>query len=238
MSYNIGQIKFDDLSFPSDVYTPINLSNPNGTYESDSSEGYGLRRLVYKGFTLQKNICYFMRIYIKKQENFEQNITINLKSEDGSIIQKCKVIKIAALDAGVANNDSASLNDPKQWTYYNFIFMPNQNTYTKISFDLPDLLAINGRVVKARVTVFNQITNLIKTKVQAKHGVDRVIKIGIQSRPGTIICINGEEIRIGKTGFYEINSGVEITYLGFGAELQDFIFDYVYDMDAVIKEGV
>lgn len=239
MSFNIGQIKFDDLSFPADVYTPINLNNPNGTYESDSVDGgYNFNRLVYKGFSLQRNVCYFMRIYIKRQAGFEQNITINLRSEDGSVVQKCKSIKIEALPSGTTNNDSASIYDPKQWTHYSFMIMPNQNSYSKICFELPEFLAMNGRIVKARVNLFNQVTNLIKTKIQAKHNVDRLVKIGVQSRPGTIICVNGEEIRIGRTGFYEINSSIEITYLGFGAELQDFILDYVYDMDAVIKEEV
>ena len=46
-----------------------------------------------------------------------------------------------------------------------------------------------------------------------------------------LMCINGEEIRIGRTGIYEINYGISINTIGFIVEPNDgknFILDYQY----------
>jgi hypothetical protein len=63
-------------------------------------------------------------------------------------------------------------------------------------------------------------------------------KIGIQGPPGMLMCINGEPIRIGPSGIYEIKNGYKINFLSFirkesyenGAQqLDSFIVDYQYD---------
>ena len=45
------------------------------------------------------------------------------------------------------------------------------------------------------------------------------------------MCIDGEQIRIGRSGLYEINNGVVISFLGFIVAEDDnkyFILDYQY----------
>ena len=57
-------------------------------------------------------------------------------------------------------------------------------------------------------------------------------KIGVQSRPGTLLCINREAIRIGRSGTYEINNGMKINVIGVAApneEIPDFILDYAWE---------
>lgn len=61
-------------------------------------------------------------------------------------------------------------------------------------------------------------------------------KIGIQTNPGTLICVNHEPIRVGRSGIYEVNNGVKITSVGICApdgdesdNINDFILDYAYD---------
>lgn len=57
-------------------------------------------------------------------------------------------------------------------------------------------------------------------------------KIGIQSRPGTLVIINKEPMRIGKSGTLEINNGIFINSVGFAApneNINDFILDYTYN---------
>lgn len=56
-------------------------------------------------------------------------------------------------------------------------------------------------------------------------------KIGIQTTPGSLVIINGEGMRVGKSGIMEINSGIAIDTVGFAApnnEINDFILDYIY----------
>ena len=55
-----------------------------------------------------------------------------------------------------------------------------------------------------------RIKNLIASSGgKIKCGGDgKIFKLGVQSRPGFMMCINGEEIHISRTGIYEINNGV------------------------------
>ena len=56
-------------------------------------------------------------------------------------------------------------------------------------------------------------------------------KIGIQTTPGSLVIINGEGMRVGKSGVIEINSGIAINSIGFAAPnngINDFILDYIY----------
>ena len=45
------------------------------------------------------------------------------------------------------------------------------------------------------------------------------------------MCINGEEIKVGRSGLYEILNGYKISFIGFIVEPDDnkyFILDYQY----------
>lgn len=46
------------------------------------------------------------------------------------------------------------------------------------------------------------------------------------------MCINGEGIKVGKSGLYEINNGIKITFIGFIIENESdsrkFFLDYRY----------
>jgi len=55
-------------------------------------------------------------------------------------------------------------------------------------------------------------------------------KIGIQGPPLLLLCINKEQIRLGKNGIYELNNGMNITSIGFvpKSEKDLFIMDFEY----------
>ncbi len=60
----------------------------------------------------------------------------------------------------------------------------------------------------------------------------QALKIGVQSRPGTLVIINDEPMRIGKSGVLEINNGITVYSVGFAApnkNIDDFILDYIYE---------
>lgn len=80
-------------------------------------------------------------------------------------------------------------------------------------FNSDDLLAPGGAI-----SVFTpEITNPFLSK------------LGIQTTPGTIVKINGAEIKVGKTGIYELDNVVEVKHLSFpsGAD-EKTIVDFVY----------
>ena len=73
----------------------------------------------------------------------------------------------------------------------------------------------------------NEITNLItKETEQTKFN-----NIGVWSHPDSILAINGEEIRIGQSGYYELND-FEITSFGIVVKTpkDKFSLDYQYQI--------
>ena len=60
-------------------------------------------------------------------------------------------------------------------------------------------------------------------------------KFGFQSRPGTLIVVNGEPIRVGRSGIYEINNGTKIKSFMIaapGRKIDAFLLDYLYEENA------
>lgn len=54
-----------------------------------------------------------------------------------------------------------------------------------------------------------------------------LLKLGIQVEPNTILYINGQRIRVGKTGIYELDYSVAVKSLYFEEDTMALI-DYVY----------
>lgn len=77
------------------------------------------------------------------------------------------------------------------------------------------------------INSFGVISNIIPSLDIENRG--RLKQIGVQGRPGLEMCINGEMIRVGRSGIYEINHGVDITFIGFMPdENEHFLMDYQY----------
>ena len=74
-------------------------------------------------------------------------------------------------------------------------------------------IANNGEAI-------NLFSNIIE-------GTDYINRLGICAPPGTVAIIDGQQIKIGKTGIYEIEN-VKITSLSFNADTPlDAIVDYI-----------
>ena len=53
--------------------------------------------------------------------------------------------------------------------------------------------------------LLSQVENLITARIGT--GIE-LIKVGIQSHPGLMMCINGEEIHTPRSGIYELKNGI------------------------------
>ena len=76
-----------------------------------------------------------------------------------------------------------------------------------------------------------EIYNVIETINSSIDNKGRLKQIGVQSAPGLMMSIEGELIRVGRSGIYEINNGISINYIGFIVEPNDnkyFVLDYQY----------
>ncbi|MGN0992861.1 MAG: hypothetical protein ACI4PE_02975 [Bacilli bacterium] len=112
--------------------------------------------------------------------------------------------------------------------------------YNRIEFTLnrivDDYNTVNsdgtyGRIVKLEIDRLEEINNVIDILNSSIDNKGQLKQIGVQGPPGLQMCIDGEEIKIGRSGLYEINNGVVINFIGFVVTPDDnkyFILDYQY----------
>lgn len=130
-------------------------------------------------------------------------------------------------------------------TTFDIVFTPN-SIYNLIVFVLArtteDYNVIensqHGRIMDITVNENNiyLMTNIIDT-LASTYGLTELIRIGVQGPTGLMMSINGEQIKVGKTGIYELNDvNIKITYLGFALKenvlnvdgYDNFILDFEY----------
>jgi hypothetical protein len=124
---------------------------------------------------------------------------------------------------------------------YEIIITPN-TSYDRIVFEInrTETDFKNGaRKLTFQSIELYSITNLIGSVIKTDN---KPLKhIGVQGPKSLLMCINGEEIRIGHSGFYEIDNKIDINFFGVvvkedsnkkpltgGDIYQDFILDYEY----------
>ena len=169
---------------------------------------------------------YYIRFRIYKKAN-PQTIIIKLinTNKQTDNIQNLRTIVV---DAGRET----------EYNTYEIVIPPNNN-YNQIKFELQRELedynkknsdGTYGRICKIEVIRLDEIYNVINylTTIINKSAL---LQIGVQSAPGLLMCINGEEIRVGRSGLYEILNGYKVTFIGFIVEPNDnkyFMLDYQY----------
>lgn len=129
---------------------------------------------------------------------------------------------------------------PDDYSTFEFVITPNENrVFNQIHFELArtieDYDKLNadgtyGRQIKLVIERLAKIQNLIDTLNPSIDNKGALKQIGVQSVPGLIMCINGEQIKVGRSGIYEIKNGIQVTFIGFIVENGDkyFILDYQY----------
>lgn len=111
------------------------------------------------------------------------------------------------------------------------VFTPYTNAQVLV-FQLRRLAydySFTPRIVTIDTTIGNRdvsyVNNLFSGVIQEAN------KIGIQSRPGTLVVVNQTPMRLGKSGILEINNGILVTYVGVVApsnNVSEFLIDYSY----------
>lgn len=193
----------------------IDLSDPSATaaYMTLVTEGVAKRRVLSDtGVTgkltfydeclflengLASNSAYYFHAKIKRLLT-AQKFYVYLVNYSDSQNSKTQYLKTIEIQAG-------SLND---WADFEIIFSPLIN-FDCILFQLQRTEAdYSGGALRYPTIVYEElslINNIITTKI-GKLGTD-FFKIGVQSAPGLVMCINKEEIHVGKSGIYELRNG-------------------------------
>jgi hypothetical protein len=169
---------------------------------------------------------YYIRFKVYKKKNPQTIIVKAINTEkqtDNS--QSVSTIEVAA-------------GKETDYSMYEIVISPN-NTYNQIKFDLQRELedyntknadGTYGRICKIEIVRFDEIYNVVNY-LNSFTNKTSLLQIGVQSAPGLLMCINGEEIRVGRSGIYEILNGYKISFIGFIVEPDDkqyFMLDYQY----------
>lgn len=102
---------------------------------------------------------------------------------------------------------SVSKGDPDEWVDVEFLFTPLLG-FDCILFELQRSVSDYRDEIRYPKIAYEELSivnNIITSRIS--NGA-KLIKIGVQSHPGLLMCINGEEIRTCRTGVYELKNGI------------------------------
>lgn len=247
MSYQIKQIQGDNIS-PSDRFTSITNFNINDQLKitDDIFNEKGLMLIVGQGrdnFSTRDN--YYLNFSLYRLNKFEtsgqaagEGYTLN-GTDYSNIDFSVYLIKPGSqqdtYDLGeiIGNFTLPSYEKDSDNKEMNFsvLFSPLQNNYSALGFIIKRTNYDYSTNAQGRPrnlnfvsnsTTLGIINNLLPTDI-------KVDKIGVQAKPGFFMCINGEPIRVGRTGIYEIHNGYQVKSFGTPLTTEHFILDYAYD---------
>lgn len=233
--YKFGQLRRTQIE---SYLTPLTYTFKDIETKSALSQGITFidKAIVLTGNNILQSVdktgtvikSYYMQIKVFKEEESEQLLTIKLintnKTKDNE-----QTLETITIEQG-KKNDFAT---------FEIIIPPNQS-YNQIQFVLNRVLidynnenedGTYGRKVNMEILKLKEIYNIIDFLNPAIENTGRLKQIGVQSAPGLLMSIEGEAVRVGRSGIYEINNGVSVSFIGFIVEPDDnkyFILDYQY----------
>lgn len=229
MSYQIGQFRKETMTgnyIQNLPYTVTTVQTPwGGSSDASSLEVIFTDRALQLSRSLESGQNCFLRIGVERQE-LRQRINIILKNNSSTSNRSQTISSFTIPPLDTTNNKTAIIET---------IISPN-SAYNQIILQLvrqiPQDFQITNRIVNItdQDTVLGTMTNIVNI-VGAEKGF---MKIGVQGPSGLLMCINGEEIRIGPSGIYEIKNGYTISFIGFAILPNEdinsnyFILDYQY----------
>lgn len=155
---------------------------------------------------------YYLKFEVTQLPEVIQEFSIKLQSDEVTV-DNIQNIRSFVVKQGLGT------------TTFELIFTPNSN-YNQIIFELKRMTldfytdngdGTSGRIMNIKILQFDRVINVISSYLAKNFpGMTSLKKIGIQGPPGLLFCIDGEEIRIGRSGIYELyNEDITISYIGF-----------------------
>ena len=174
-----------------------------------------------------KQRSYYIKFKVFKQDT-AQSINIKLINTKATT-DNMQLIKNIKINRGKDTD----------YSIFEIVISPSDNhVFDRIYFELNrELIDYNthiaddiyGRTLSIEIERLDEIYNVIDF-LENSIDTDTLKQIGVQGPPGLLMSINGEEIRIGRSGLYEINNGVSVSFIGFIIEQNEkyFVLDYQY----------
>lgn len=230
MAYNFGQFRKEQYPYSNYVkqiskneYTLSTITTKIDGFTGVSFSDIAMKRAFSTG-----DGSLFLRIAVTRFTR-DTSVTVKLMKENTSALATTNVQTITTIVVP-AGKTLEELSTPM---LYDILVTPN-DSYTLLVFSIDrdgqDFTETPRRWIPTQsfmVSSFGRISNIIPSLDIGNRG--KLKQIGVQSRPGLPMCINGEMIRVGRSGIYEINHGIDITFVGFMPSEEDhFLMDYQY----------
>ena len=203
MAYNIGQLR---KSGNNSLYTTVIKPTVQQVDIIDHSVEFKNSAFDY---ALSSTQCYCLRFNARIENDFNpRRFRVKLTNNTSSLII-----------GDYSDVFSRSIE---------IVFQPN-GTYNRVEFELirnaSDYDSSPANLVIENVQLI-LVNNLLGSLINS----DTIIKLGVQSRPGFLMVIDGEAIKVGRTGIYQLHEGVSIRYFGIvvTSDEDKFIIDYKY----------
>ena len=188
MSYNIGQLRRNQI---------------NNYYEEEIPLTYSTS-ITYKIGVLQhNNRTGFINLQLKKNKSY--HLIFKVASSNPNPFK----LKLRGNDKEMIIKE---FRNPGKDAVYEVVFTPNDEIYTVIVAE-PDQGKTSVSLNSAEC-VLKPLVNVISVLSTKYDGLRKLEKMGIQGPTGLLFSMNGEEIRIGKSGIYEVQD-FPIENLGF-----------------------
>ena len=251
MSYKIGQIMGSGNGYMTSVSCEARTIRRIGFGEQYIFEEFALAP-TDGNFSSEKT--YYLRFSV---ERFEDTSTITDKNMSLGIYlytTDSETGKYAAGEQSTLATDivvNSYTQERSKYFQYQIIFTPNSNSYKFLSIGITrdnydhnhckdqtyrQLVSGTHEGQDYKRTIYwgsdisdtqgdiYTINNLLNGKIAEK--------IGIQTKPGTLMQINGSSFKVGRTGTLEINNGILIKSVGIASpndNANNFILDYAYE---------
>ena len=148
--------------------------------------------------SLTTGATYYFHAKIKRLTSSQKFYLYLVHYENqGSSDNKTQYLKTIEVQAG----------DESDWVDFEMLFSPLQQ-FDCLLFQLQRTIDDYGNGARYPRIVYEELSavnNAITTKIKA--GIE-LTKMGVQSHPGLIMCINNEEIHVGRSGSYEVRNGI------------------------------
>ena len=203
MAYNIGQLR---KSGNNSLYTTVIEPTVQQVDIIDHSVEFKNSAFDY---ALSSTQCYCLRFNARIENDFNpRRFRVKLTNDTSSLII-----------GDYSDVFSRSIE---------IVFQPN-GTYNRVEFELIRN-ASDYDSSPANLVIENVQLILVNNLLDSLINSDTIIKLGVQSRPGFLMVIDGEAIKVGRTGIYQLHEGVSIRYFGIvvTSDEDKFIIDYKY----------
>lgn len=215
MAYIVNQYNKSDSTDDSIFMTPLTGGIPIRLREKINADsinaqfvdGFANDGVFLTQYSLEASKSYYFHGKIKKSVDPQIFYIYLVNREDLTATSNQQYIKTITVPGG------------QGWADIEFIFSP-LTTFNTILFKLQRVESDYTGGYRYPTIVYQELS-LINNLLPVLD-VKALYKMGIQSRPGFLMCINGEEIRTNRNGIYELRDGfILVTFLSAVAAAKD-----------------